>query len=140
MAQREAIENRAAPQHAMTPPSGEMTPVPGEMTPAPGEKAPPPEEKRQELPDTLRQEIEELGGRADEETWRDLLLRLCRLGAWTADELADLTDRKRKYIVRQYLTPMVEEGLLVRTQRSPHDPRQRYKAADSTSHDDPSNA
>jgi ATP-dependent DNA helicase RecG len=140
-------ETEPAEGHEKTPPSEEITLVPGEkappseeITPAHGEKAPPPEEKRQELPDALRQEIEELGGRADEDTWRDLLLRLCRLRAWTADELAELTDRKRKYIVRQYLSPMVEEGLLVRTQRSPHDPRQQYKAADSTSYDDPSNA
>lgn len=125
---------------AMTPPAGEMTPVPGEMTPPSGEMTPPNDEhaqafgeKRQALPAELKEKLDALPGWLSREDLRALLLRLCRLQAWTAEELARLVDRSQKNLVRRHLTPMVEEGVLVRARRHPNDPLQEYRAAEDIS-------
>lgn len=132
---------------SMTPPSGEMTPVPGEMTRPSGEMTPPNdeqsqefEEKTQELPAELKGELDSLPGWLSREDLRALLLRLCRVQAWSAEELARLVDRSQKNLVRRHLTPMVEDGVLVRARRHANDPLQEYRAADDTSQNDPSNA
>lgn len=132
---------------AMTPPSGEMTPVPGEMTPPSGEMTPPNDEhaqafegKRQALPAELKEELDALPGWLSREDLRALLLRLCRLQPWTAEELARLVDRSQKNLVRRHLTPMVEEGVLVRARRHPNDPLQEYRATEDLSNQDSPNA
>lgn len=130
----------------------EMTPASGEITPAPGEKAPASEEKTQELeekvqefgeetqelseklqelPADLQRRLETLPGWLTRQDLRTLILRLCSLRAWTAEELARLVQRRQDYLVREHFSPMVEDGLLSRTRRSPNDPLQEYEAADA---------
>lgn len=122
-----------------TPPSGEKTPVPEEEKQEFGEERQELTGEKQELPGELQEELENLPGWLPQGKMRDLILRLCHIRAWTAEELARLTDRKQEYLVRKHLSPMVDENVLDRTRRSPHDPQQQYQAAGRTPNDNMSN-
>jgi ATP-dependent DNA helicase RecG len=128
-------ENTPA-EEEMTQASEEMTPPSGEMTQAPEEKRQEFLEERQELPAELRNELKELPGWLAQEDLRTLLLRLCQVRAWTADELAHLVDRSQRNLVRRHLSPMVDEGTLARNRKSPNDPSQQYEAADLSDEQD----
>jgi ATP-dependent DNA helicase RecG len=61
---------------------------------------------------------------------RELIVALCRHKPLTAQELASLLgNREQKPFVRDYLTPMVSDGLLSYTiPDRPNHPDQRYTA------------
>lgn len=82
------------------------------------------------LPEDLRGELRSFGQRAEPERSRALILRLCRLHPWRAEELAQLLGRDAAYLVRQHLTPLVETGQLVHTiPEMPRHPEQAYRIA-----------
>ena len=81
------------------------------------------------LPTELQEEVVRAGKRSTHRALRDLLLRLCGLHPWTADELADVLGRNRKHLTDRHLSQMVKLGLLTRTRRSPTDPAQAYTTA-----------
>ena len=89
-------------------------------------------QKKSALPPDLLRELDAWPGWSTQRKLREMLLRLCRATAWTAEELARLVGRKQEYLVRKHLTPMVRKGLLVRERPSPHDPNQTYRTADAT--------
>jgi ATP-dependent DNA helicase RecG len=72
-----------------------------------------------------------LGKKARKPEMRRAVLGLCQLGPMSAAEIAEHTGRRQDVILRDYLRPMVQEGLL-RLERpdAPNDPRQRYVAAE----------
>lgn len=78
------------------------------------------------VPDDLKQEIARAGRRATHGALRQILLRLCRLRPWTAEELAAVTGRTRDHLLRQHLSPLVGQGMLARTRTSATDPGQAY--------------
>lgn len=62
---------------------------------------------------------------------RGLLRRLCSWRALTAEELALLTGRRKDYLVKKHLTPMVEARQLEYTNPAmPRHPDQAYRSAD----------
>lgn len=80
------------------------------------------------VPEYLRNRIPVLGSKPRREVLRVLIEDLCRWQALSARELATiLNGREHKPLVRDYLTPMVEEGVLVYTIPSMEKhPDQRY--------------
>jgi len=69
--------------------------------------------KNENLPEDLKLKLSHLSKRAKN---KELISMICHLCAWqplTAQELASYLDRKdKKHLVRQYLTPLVKDGLL----------------------------
>lgn len=63
----------------------------------------------------LPQERQAMGHRSDHTIAREIILRLCMLRPWRADELAILLQRSQLYMRQSYLSPMVTQGLLERT-------------------------
>lgn len=84
-----------------------------------------------EVPPEIRTELDKLGKRTNPETFRRVIERLCAWRPLRAGELAELTDRGVNYLVREYLTPMVEDGELEYTiPEMPNHPRQAYRIPD----------
>lgn len=68
---------------------------------------------KENLPGSLKLKLNSLNKRPKNE---ELKLTICELCAWrplTAQQIAEILNRKnKKYLVRQYLTPLVKEGAL----------------------------
>lgn len=65
------------------------------------------------LPEELQQRVKELSHRPSSEALWNVISALCRPSPLTAQEIADILERKdKKHLVRVHLTPMVEAGLL----------------------------
>ena len=80
------------------------------------------------VPPEIMDELEELGQRANPETFQRVLRKLCDWKPLRAGELADLTGRDVQYLVHQYLSPMVEDGELEYTiPEMPNHPDQAYR-------------
>ena len=80
------------------------------------------------LPEDLRREVRDFVQRSGPERDRALILRLCRLRAWRAEELAQLLGRDAAYLVRRHVTPLVEAGQLGHTiPEMPRHPEQAYR-------------
>jgi len=80
------------------------------------------------VPPEIMDELEELGQRANPETFRRVLRKLCDWKPLRAGELVDLTGRDVQYLVHQYLSPMVEDGELEYTiPEMPNHPDQAYR-------------
>jgi len=88
------------------------------------------QQNQEKLPLELKVKIDELGKRP---TIEQLKFAICLLCAWnplTAQQIAEFLNRKdKKHLVRQYLTPLVKDGLLkyVYPERG-SSPNQAYKA------------
>jgi ATP-dependent DNA helicase RecG len=80
------------------------------------------------LPESLQARISAAGIRPRKETVRSLLRDICAVRAFAARELAEiLQNRDAKWLVREHLVPMVEEGQLVHTVPAmPNHPDQKY--------------
>lgn len=86
-----------------------------------------------EVSGELAERILSQGERVLPEQNRELILALCQLRAWRADELAHLLRREKGYIVRNYLTPMIDAGQLCYTiSDKPRHSEQMYRAAEVT--------
>ena len=98
-----------------------------------------PEEEREGLlhllPPDLQSDVRELGKKAPHDELRPLIERVCRVRAWSAQDLATLLDRSYEYLQPNHLKPMVERGRLVRTQPNPFAPNQAYRAAGADDHE-----
>ena len=72
--------------------------------------------------------IKKIGKRAKATEIKSLILELCTLKPRSSSELAYLLDRKRKYLLDEYLKPLINEGLLEYTKpENPNDPTQAYR-------------
>jgi ATP-dependent DNA helicase RecG len=80
------------------------------------------------IPPELQARIPPAGAKPRRDVLRTLLIDLCNWRAMSARELATILCRKdHKPLVRDYLTPMVAEGLLAYTiPEMEHHPEQRY--------------
>ena len=79
------------------------------------------------IPEELRDRIPARGTKPRREVMRELIIDLCTFMPLSARELAELLGREQKVLVRDYLTPMVAEGLLAYTiSEMENHPDQRY--------------
>ena len=114
------------PVGELEPATGELNPPVGEQEPATGELNPPVEE----LPIHIQERIARLGQRPPRERVRSVIQAICSQGNWvTSSEMAQHLDRKQGNLTWNYLSPMVEDGLLER--RFPENvthPQQAYRS------------
>jgi ATP-dependent DNA helicase RecG len=84
-----------------------------------------------ELPDSLRQEIAELGQRSrDVGRIESIILEICALRPWSLQELATVTGRNRHYLRHSYLKPLLQQERLRRKYPDePNRPDQAYITA-----------
>lgn len=114
-------------------PSG-LSSNPGALTSNPGTQTSNPESGQREallagLPTELAAAVRHLGRRHPPPAVRDLVVALCRLRDWRADELAVLLDRRAETVRQDYLRPLMRDRRLVMTQPDkPNDPEQAYRA------------
>jgi ATP-dependent DNA helicase RecG len=81
----------------------------------------------QELPGPLRAAAAELGQRAPRDRVRGVILALCALRPMQAEEIATVLRRQTRPLQKQYLGPMVADGLLEHVYPEyPKHPRQAY--------------
>ena len=60
---------------------------------------------------------------------KDLVVTLCELRAWRAEELAALLGRKAETVRQDYLRPLLRAGRITMTRPDkPNDPDQAYRA------------
>lgn len=65
------------------------------------------------LPLDLKLKIDDLRKRPNSEELKSMICALCAWKSLTAQQIAEFLDRKdKKHLVRQYLTPLVKDGLL----------------------------
>lgn len=81
-----------------------------------------------ELSPELQEQLAGLGQRIrDKQRFEDVLVALCRLRYYRADELARLTQRNPEYLQKEYLSALVASGKLVyRYPDDPNHPQQAY--------------
>ena len=90
-----------------------------------------------ELPKWLREVALNLGQRKDPDEVKDVIVQLCRWKALQASEISQILDRDQAYITRQYLTPLVRNGMLAFTlPDNPAHPQQAYKAVEGLGKDE----
>ena len=83
-----------------------------------------------EIPGQLAARIGSIGRRHPPEPVRELVVELCRLRAWRAEELALLLSRKPETIRQDYLRPLLAQKRIVMTQPDkPKSPQQAYRSA-----------
>ncbi len=65
------------------------------------------------FPENLKAKIKTFKKKPSQEEVRQLIYALCAWQAFTAQQLADLLNKKdKKHLVRQYLSPLVKQGIL----------------------------
>ena len=82
-----------------------------------------------DLPDNLQLAVKKIGKKAPKTAMEQIVLALCHWKEMTSEELSSLLQRDKARLIRIYLTPMVESGLL--TYKFPgmiKHPRQAYRA------------
>jgi ATP-dependent DNA helicase RecG len=80
------------------------------------------------LPANLQEIIENLGQRNPPAHVQNIITELCRIRAFTADELAEILNRNKSYVFRTYLAPLIRDGVLEYTiPDNIHHPNQAYK-------------
>ena len=83
------------------------------------------------LPGSLAARLGALGKRHSPEEIRRLVVDLCRMQAWRAEELSLLLRRNPEVVRQSYLRPLMREGLLTMTNPlEPNDPQQAYRAVE----------
>lgn len=87
----------------------------------------------QSLPDDLQLELKSLKQRVSHPELSALVRNLCRDRVFTADEIATLLGKNRKYVLDRLLTPMRQQGLLDLTiPNQPNHPDQAYTTPPDT--------
>ena len=82
-----------------------------------------------EIPGQLAARIGSIGRRHPPEPVRELVVELCRLRAWRAEELALLLSRKPETIRQDYLRPLLAQKRIAMTQPDkPKSPQQAYRS------------
>ena len=83
-----------------------------------------------ELPGDLVARVGALGRRSTPEEAQAVVVEVCRLRAWQAEELALLLHRNSRHVRNTYLRPLMRDGRLVMTNPDEtNDPQQAYRAA-----------
>ncbi len=81
------------------------------------------------LPDALRQQLLSLGQRQFPADVQALVVELCRLRPWSADDLATLLGRNARYVRNNYLRHLTGSGRLAMSRPlEPSSPDQTYRA------------
>lgn len=120
------------PPGLSTNPTSLSTNPPGE-----GFEATPPEQLRRtrllnKLPGALAAQVGALGQRSPPRQVADLIVAICGIREWTADQLAVLVGRAPRYVSHNYLRPLMRDGRIAMTRPDvPNDPEQAYRAADA---------
>ncbi len=80
------------------------------------------------IPTMLEEAIGNLGQRSPPERVQQVIAELCSIRIYTADELASIIKRNKKWIFQNYLSPMIKNGILEYTFPSnPRHPMQAYR-------------
>lgn len=83
------------------------------------------------LPGELAGRVGALGQRRPPGEVRAMVLDLCRVRPWRAEELATLLRRNAEYVRQNYLRPLLRDGALAMTSPDePNDPQQAYRTID----------
>jgi hypothetical protein len=81
---------------------------------------------------TLAAKVGALGQRHPPQVVRDVVVALCQVRAWRADELSTVLRRNPEVVRQNYLRPLMREGRLIMTRpQEPNDPQQAYRAVGS---------
>jgi len=139
--------NRTADLFGLSPESDGLSPESSGLPPESGGLSPEPDISSRalllaELPESLAQQVSELGQRArDTSRIRHVIVALCALRPYRVGELALLLQRNPEYIQKQYLNSLRRDGLLAyRYQNDPNRPDQAYVSTHSQGeHDERSN-
>ena len=84
------------------------------------------------LPDVLRSQLDERGRRDSPEETLRLVVELCQGRELSAEELAVLLGRDRKYVMNNYIRPLLQAGRISYViPDQPRHPAQRYRATGS---------
>jgi ATP-dependent DNA helicase RecG len=82
-----------------------------------------------ELPGALAARVGAIGRRNPPHEVREVVVSLCELRAWRAEELAALLGRKAETVRQDYLRPLLRAGRIAMTRPDkPNDPEQAYRA------------
>jgi ATP-dependent DNA helicase RecG len=83
-----------------------------------------------ELPGGLAARVGAIGRRHPPDEVKDLVVTLCELRDWRAEELAALLGRKAETVRQDYLRPLLRAGRIAMTRPDkPNDPEQAYRAS-----------
>ena len=86
-----------------------------------------------ELPGGLAARVGAIGRRHPPDEVKDLVVTLCELRDWRAEELAALLGRKAETVRQDYLRPLLRAGRIAMTRPDkPNDPDQAYRASAAT--------
>ncbi|WP_298576742.1 ATP-binding protein [uncultured Luteimonas sp.] len=86
-----------------------------------------------ELPGELAAQVGALGQRSTPADVADLIVAVCGIRKWTAEELAQLLGRHPRYVRQNYLRPLMRTGRIAMTRPEvPNDPEQAYRAIETT--------
>ncbi len=112
-----------------------LSSMPGPL-PGPGDLASQAEDARNDLladiPGALAARIGALGRRSLPGDVRAVVLALCTLRPWKAEDLAAVLRRNAEYVRQSHLRPLMKDGRLVQTYPTePKHPQQAYRAADA---------
>ncbi|WP_308795972.1 Fic family protein [Tolypothrix sp. FACHB-123] len=79
--------------------------------------------------ESLEERLANIGKRTEPEEIKNLILELCKIEPRSSSELQSMLKRQRKYLLDQYLKPLIDEGLLEYTiPEKPNDPHQTYRS------------
>jgi hypothetical protein len=83
-----------------------------------------------QIPEELKQSVENLGERADIDEVSSVIVQLCQWREFSSSELATILGRNQAYLRNRYLNTLITSGELeyVRPE-SPSDPHQAYRAS-----------
>ncbi len=78
---------------------------------------------------TLAAKVGAVGKRHPPQEVQDVVVALCQVRAWSADELSTVLRRNPEVVRQSYLRPLMREGRLAMTNpQEPNDPQQAYRA------------
>lgn len=84
------------------------------------------------IPGELAAKVGALGQRHPPEEVRRIVVELCQLRAWRAEELATLLRRNAETVRQNYLRPLMRDARIVMTNpQEPNDPQQAYRACET---------
>jgi ATP-dependent DNA helicase RecG len=82
-----------------------------------------------ELPGALAARVGAVGQRRQPQEVQDLVVALCEVRAWRAEEIAALLSRNAETVRQNYLRPLLRAGRIAMTRPDkPNDPDQAYRA------------
>lgn len=83
------------------------------------------------IPGTLAAKVGAVGKRHPPQEVQEVVVALCQVRAWSADELSTVLRRNPEVVRQSYLRPLMREGRLAMTNpQEPNDPQQAYRAVE----------